>query len=44
MYKLWETTGALNDSVDIINNDKFISYDSGKSIVAGIINTGAKKI
>jgi len=44
MYKLWEKTGALNDSVDIINNDKFISYDSGKSIVTGIINTEAKKI
>lgn len=33
LYKLWETIGALDDSIDIINNDKFISYDSGNSIV-----------
>jgi phytoene desaturase len=33
MYKLWETTGALNDSVDIINNDTFISYTSAESTV-----------
>jgi phytoene desaturase len=33
MYKLWETIGALNDSVDIINNDKFVSYYSGNQMV-----------
>lgn len=29
LHKLWEAAGALDDSIDIVNNEIFISYESG---------------
>ena len=33
LHKLWETVGALDGSIDIVNNKTFFSYQSGGKIV-----------